>query len=295
MSKVLLFILGLVATSVQAEAIDNRQVLTLTESQRDHVLGEMRALLTGTQNILIALSKDDMAAVAQYARPLGMKMADTAETHLKGVLPQEFMQLGMSVHKDFDLIAADAETLKDPKHTLKQLGESMSKCTACHASYQIRTVKPAQVAGKASEARLDEVEQRGIHVMPFNLEQTTHVFSKTAEGGVQQVIVKNKSNIKQIKLIRAHLSKISREFAQGNFSDPEKIHGETMPGLAELKKAKMGQIKIEYSELPDGAQITYSTKLPNLISSIHQWFDAQLSDHARHAFPGHANHQMHGE
>ena len=48
---------------------------------------------------------------------------------------------------------------------------------------------PAHAVEKASEQRLDEVVQRGSHVMPFDLEQTTHVFSKTEQGGVQQVIV----------------------------------------------------------------------------------------------------------
>ena len=55
-----------------------------------------------------------MDAVAKYARPLGMSMAHKAEDHLKDALPKEFMQLGMSVHQDFDQIAADAASLKDP-------------------------------------------------------------------------------------------------------------------------------------------------------------------------------------
>ena len=131
---------GLVATSALAGDLDNRQILTITETQRGHVLEEMRALLSGTQNILAALSKDNMTEVAQYARHLGMGMADNAEDHLKGALPKEFMQLGMSVHQDFDQIATDAESLKDPKHTLWQLSESMNKCAVCHASYQIRIV-----------------------------------------------------------------------------------------------------------------------------------------------------------
>ncbi len=152
---------------------------------------------------------------------------------------------------------------------------------------------PAQAVEKASEQRLDEVVQRGSHVMHFVLEQTTHVFSKTAKGGVQQVIVKDPANTEQIKLIREHLTKISDEFKQGNFSNPAKIHGDTMPGLDELRKAKPNQIDIVYKELPDGAEINYSTDSPALINAIHQWFDAQLSDHARHAISGHSNHQMH--
>ena len=140
MKKILAIALGLITitTTVAANEIDKRQILPITEMQRDHVLTEMRALLSGTQNILDALLREDMAAVARYARSLGMGMVHKAEDHLKTVLPKEFMQLGMSVHKDFDQIAIDAESLKDPKHTLRQLSESMKKCNACHAGYQIR-------------------------------------------------------------------------------------------------------------------------------------------------------------
>lgn len=131
---------SLLTTAAFASDQDDRQILNLSEAQRGHVLKEMRALLSGTQNILAALSKDDMAAVAQYARPLGMNMAHKAEDHLKGVLPKEFMGLGMSLHQDFDQIASDAESKKDPKLTLRQLSNSMSKCAGCHESYQIHTL-----------------------------------------------------------------------------------------------------------------------------------------------------------
>ncbi len=151
----------------------------------------------------------------------------------------------------------------------------------------------AQAVEIASEARLDEVTKRGEHVMPFSLEQTTHVFSKTEKGGLQQVIVKDSSNAEQINLIREHLTKIYQEFIQGDFSDPTKVHGEDMPGLAELKTATPGQIKIVYKELLNGAEIDYSTDEMKLIEAIHKWFDAQLRDHARHAVSGHPHHLMH--
>ena len=83
---------------------------------------------------------------------------------------------------------------------------------------------------KASEKRLDEVTLRGAHVMPFDLDLTTHVFSKTAKGGVQQVVVKNPKDNAQIKLIREHLTKIAHEFRKVDYSGPAKIHGEDMPG-----------------------------------------------------------------
>lgn len=152
---------------------------------------------------------------------------------------------------------------------------------------------PIHAVEKADEKRLDEVTERGSHVMPFDLEKTTHIFSKTDTGGIQQVIAKDKSDTEQINLIRSHLSAITKEFKQGNFSNPEKIHGASMPGLAELKAAKSDQINIVYKELPDGAEITYSTHIEKLKLAIHQWFDAQLRDHARHAVPGHYHQHMH--
>jgi len=153
---------------------------------------------------------------------------------------------------------------------------------------------PALASETASEARQKEVARRGAQVMPFSLARTLHVFAKTPNGGVQQVIAKDKSDGEQIGLIREHLTTIAGEFARGDFSAPEKIHGRDMPGLEELENAKPGQLKIEYKELPDGGQIAYSTDNPELIHALHQWFDAQLADHAAYAMPGHGGHQMDG-
>lgn len=159
--------------------------------------------------------------------------------------------------------------------------------------FALFTITPAHAGEKADEKRLDEVAHRGAHVMPFDLEKTTHIFSKTANGGLQQVVAKDKSDAEQIRSIRAHLSEIAADFTRGDFSKPARIHGESMPGLAELKSAKAGELQIKYTELPDGAQIDYSTDSQKLINAIHRWFDAQLSDHAHHAVPGHSRQPMH--
>lgn len=154
------------------------------------------------------------------------------------------------------------------------------------------TTFPSIAAEPASPARLDEVAERGAKVMPFDLEKTTHVFSKTEHGGRQEVIVKNTADTAQIRLIREHLSTISQGFAQGDFKGPASIHGESMPGLAALQAAKPGQVKYAYEDLAAGGRIDYQTDDPALIEAIHRFFDAQLSDHARHAMPGHQ--MMHG-
>ena len=118
--------------------------------------------------------------------------------------------------------------------------------------------------------------------MPFDLEKTVHVFEKLDDGGLQKVVVKDLSNKEQISMIQSHLKEESERFRRGDFSDPAKIHGQDMPGLAELKSGA-GNIEVVYTPLPDGAQIRYTTKDPALLMAIHHWFDAQLSDHGRHA------------
>lgn len=133
------------------------------------------------------------------------------------------------------------------------------------------------------DQRQAEVARRGAHVMPFDLQRTQHIFSKTAKGGIQQVRVRDSSEQDQINLIRQHLSSIASAFSAGNYSGPMHIHGADMPGLALLRQAKPGDIRIDYQELTDGAQITYSSAQEKYVEAIHQWFDAQLSDHGHHA------------
>jgi hypothetical protein len=138
----------------------------------------------------------------------------------------------------------------------------------------------------ASPTRQEEVATRGAQVMPFDLEQTMHLFQPLEDGGLQTVTAKDPANSQQIALIQAHLKEEAEKFRQGDFSDPAKIHGEDMPGLAALQ-AGARQIEMQYTPLPNGAQIQYATQDPGLIMALHQWFAAQLSDHGHHAVGHH--------
>jgi hypothetical protein len=155
---------------------------------------------------------------------------------------------------------------------------AMSACLTGMA--MLATVSSTE--GSSTAARQAEVATRGARVMPFDLEQTLHHFQSLDNGGLQTVTAKDPGNQEQIALIQAHLKEEAEKFQRGDFSDPAKIHGEDMPGLAELT-AGAGQIDIQYLPLPDGAQIRYTTKEPTLVMAIHHWFMAQRADHGRHA------------
>jgi len=123
--------------SAGGEETDTRRVIALTSPQRHLVLEEMRQFLAGLQQISAALSNEDMESVAAAARAVGLVMSHHVPADLKQALPVEFRKLGHSVHSDFDAIALDAEALGDVQHTLSQLGETLSKCVSCHATFRI--------------------------------------------------------------------------------------------------------------------------------------------------------------
>lgn len=134
----------------------------------------------------------------------------------------------------------------------------------------------------ATADRQAQVAARGATVMPFDQNRTTHVFHSTATGGVQRVVADDPHDARQIRRIRTHLRKEASRFAAGNFTDPMAIHGMKMPGLDALRRGA-ARVQVEDATIPSGAKITYTTAEPGLITALHDWFDAQLTDHGSHA------------
>jgi hypothetical protein len=153
----------------------------------------------------------------------------------------------------------------------------------------VAAITPTLVIGAAfaDEDRQAEVAARSAQVMPFKLSATTHIFTKTPQGGVQRVVAKDRKDNGQLTMIRTHLAEIAQAFQRGDFSGPTQTHGAQMPGLAKLKTANPGELSIRYRELANGAAIEYSSHNPELVSAIHEWFDAQLADHGADAMAGH--------
>jgi hypothetical protein len=86
----------------------------------------------------------------------------------------------------------------------------------------------------------------------------------------------------QVALIQQHLKHEAERFQSGDFSDPGRLHGADMPGLKDLQTGG-SIIKVSYAALPDGAEITFSTDDRRLLTAIHRWFGAQLSEHGADA------------
>lgn len=164
--------------------------------------------------------------------------------------------------------------------------------------------KEGDSSERMSINRLSEVREKGSDVMPFDLDKTLHTFEKTGYGGVQIVSIRDSVYTDQLIPIREHLEKIASDFKNGNFSDPINIHGSEMAGLETLQ-TNTSKFSVKYSELENGAKLEYRSTDGNIISAIHLWFEAQITDHGMDAtdntgdlFPGFSKEhicQMHPE
>jgi hypothetical protein len=140
----------------------------------------------------------------------------------------------------------------------------------------------ASTFSASAQTPQEHVHDSAHSVMPFDIASTLHVFRMTEEGGVQRVVIREASSKAQVPLIQQHLTHEAEQFQKGNYSDPGALHGRDMPGLKELR-AGASRIKVSYAALPDGAQITFRTDDRHLLTAIHRWFGAQLSEHGADA------------
>lgn len=116
---------------------DGRTAILLEPGERQLVLGEMRALLEASQQIVDALASNDLKAVATAAAPVGSQAISTMDFRLKARLPIEFKQLGFATHYAFDDIARMAKAGKPATDIQRKLADTMQHCIACHASFQL--------------------------------------------------------------------------------------------------------------------------------------------------------------
>ena len=117
---------------------DGRTAVLLAPAERALVLGEMRGLLSASQQVVQGIQQGDMKLVAKAARSAGMGAAVDLNPALMAKLPVTFKSLGMNVHHDMDALALAAESGRKPDELLGMLSTTMSKCVGCHAAWQLK-------------------------------------------------------------------------------------------------------------------------------------------------------------
>jgi hypothetical protein len=114
---------------------DGRQVTVVPLEARDAVRAEMRTMLGSLHDILKASLVGDTSMMREAATRSGL--ATAADPALEKLLPEEFLQLGVNTHRQFDELAgALAKGL--PRDSLAgRLTRLTGNCVSCHATYQL--------------------------------------------------------------------------------------------------------------------------------------------------------------
>lgn len=144
------------------------------------------------------------------------------------------------------------------------------------------TKAQGQAMDHAQHSKQAHVHANAHQVMPFDIARVEHVFRMTTTGGAMRVVLRDPRETAQLAGIRGHLREQADRFAAGDFSAPSHLHGPGMPGLAELQAGAAG-IRVRYEELADGAQVHFESDDIALVTAVHRWFGAQLSEHGADA------------
>lgn len=121
---------------VTRPGLDGRKTVLLSESEREHVLGDMRRMLQSVAEITAALAGPDMPAVAKAATISGMQAVAQESPALIAKLPLDFKTAGMGVHDGFDRMAAAARGGASQARLTSMLSEQLGACVSCHEIYR---------------------------------------------------------------------------------------------------------------------------------------------------------------
>lgn len=158
----------------------------------------------------------------------------------------------------------------------------VSNCPGVWAALALSVMLPACAPLSAQTTRQEDIHQHAHDVMPFDMSKTVHIFKMTEHGGVQRVVTREAGARDEVGLIQQHLMHEAAQFQNGNYADPMTLHGTDMPGIKELQEGA-SRITISYTALPDGAEIAFETTDIHLVTAVHRWFGAQLSEHGADA------------
>ena len=144
---------------------------------------------------------------------------------------------------------------------------------------------PAMPPGMTHEEHLAqmtkdaEMKHRGAEAMGFDQDTTTHHFRLTETGGVLEVSTNAAADTAGRDQIRAHLTEIAADFAEGNFEKPFMTHAEIPPGAGTMKRLA-GRIRYAFEPTPRGGLVRIATDDAAARRAVHEFLRYQITEHA---------------
>jgi cytochrome c556 len=123
----------------ELERLDQRKPLPLLPMMANHQKENMREHLAVVQEVVSGAATRDFAKVARSAQRIGYSEAMGQMCEHMGAGAPGFTEQALAFHHSADRIV-DAAKREDSTGILTALGETLSKCTACHAAYKQKIV-----------------------------------------------------------------------------------------------------------------------------------------------------------
>jgi len=120
------------------ESTDSRVVILLKPGDRNFILGEMRGLLAKMQQLISAISNNDIQTFSKVSKTLKNDSNGEKQQSLLGKMPIAFKRLSYKIHSDFNQLYADVSAQKDNKYLLKEVSDIMVNCVGCHAAFRLQ-------------------------------------------------------------------------------------------------------------------------------------------------------------
>ena len=139
------------------------------------------------------------------------------------------------------------------------------------------TVVLASAACSRTDSSFDAMQKRGEMAMGVDQTTSTHHFDALPNGGRIELL-RDLDDSLGIAQIRAHLRLIQHAFQVGDFSTPQFVHMQAMPGTAVMAK-KRDVIAYGYHDLPRGGEVVITTTDADALAAIHAFMGAQRMEH----------------
>ena len=123
----------------ELDRLDERRALPLLPMMANHQKQNMREHLVVVQEVIAATAQRDFAKVALAAGRIGYSETMGRMCEHMGAGAPGFTEQALSFHRSADRIA-DAARREDSVAVLTALSETLTTCTACHATYKQKLV-----------------------------------------------------------------------------------------------------------------------------------------------------------
>ena len=128
-----------------------------------------------------------------------------------------------------------------------------------------------------SDTAFASMQERGHAAMGVDQYTSTHHFDDLPDGGRIE-LQRDSSDHAGVAEIRAHLQRIAKAFAAGNFNVPGFVHAGEVPGTSVMRERR-AKISYRFSPLPGGGEVQIETGDPVARRALHEFLAFQRREH----------------